>query len=257
MPRLALALPLVALVLAGCGGGPRYVNRPDPAEDPALLTNVNVIADGVVNINSDNPTIAALMNGEDAIHKLAFLEVIGRGDTIHGGKDSALAAEFQELLKTALERRHRDEGGGKRAAEPTFTFVPQDQVQAAPSFAKHGDANKAGCSPTTRYLGETYQSIRMTQDDEWLSNLQRETGAQAFICASVGPYAKGGEVVVWIPYNLTRQATDRRQQKAQVNAMNTEVWFRTPKACKDPADAAEHLAAVIHAYFTAQPEPAK
>lgn len=255
-PFLLTVLALSATLLAGCGG-PYYALRPDP-NDLLVNTRDTLIEEP---IGSYVKTVNSVMNGEDRIRKLGFISVIGGAPNGYPGVEGnnpKLAAAFQDLLTKALEKRHADTSTGKpvpgligtRASEPTFTVIPMEKMQSAPSWGKKGSANEDGASPTTRaFTGWSFMGL--TQGASWMSDLQRETGAQAFIQVGIGPQGGTGKLFLWIPYNLFQQAADRRNLRTtmEVNNMNAQVQFTATG--KDMEQVADRLAATVQAYLDA------
>ena len=240
----ALALA-ITFSCTGCGGSSLML-RPDPEDAVALsldkmtFNGVNV-QDGFY--NSDGiEGVYQLMTGEDAIHTLAFLQVHGHvGPT----PDSAVAEEFQKALATELGKRHSQTDD----QHPVFTVLPMDKVMSAPSWSKKGDAGGPGLSSTSRYYS-SMGMISLIQDDEWMSNLQRETGAQAFIIASGGKLG-AGTLSLYVPYNLVRQASDRRSIHVGPNAMNSLLVITLPTDGQGSNHDVQSAAAVIAAYLNA------
>ncbi|HVY62356.1 MAG TPA: hypothetical protein VHF22_11920 [Planctomycetota bacterium] len=120
--------------------------------------------------------------------------------------------------------------------EQGFEVVPWAEVKKAPSL-KDKDLSFGG-------FGANWTLV---QDDEWGSNLQRETGCDAFVMARaweqggrrififfpVDAHGYKAEVRVLVPYNKYKLACNDTGTHAIPNAMNQNVNFYT----KDPIDA--------------------
>ena len=254
--RFLSLLPLlaVAFALTGCGE-PRSILRKDPA-DMLVNTDHVQVQDGTNAVVLDCQRVYFVLNGEDRIRSIGLLSV--------KAGSRAQADQFHQALATALASKRRvtdsavfskdgewiDTLHWTGKTEPSLSVVPAEAMMAAPAWKSYGDFPGDGTSATTREFGQWAQ-IGMTQDDEWLSNLQRETGGHAFLCADLTT----GMHTLWIPYNLLRIAADKRNVKTNPNAMNAPIHLRGITG--DPAQAAKVLAAYLNGYLNGEKAPEK
>lgn len=251
-PLLALSCIAVSLALTGCGE-PRSILRKDPRDLLVAIDDVQA-SDGTNAVVLDQARLFFVLNGEDRVKSIGLLGVKA------GSK--AQADAFHQALAKEIASKHRSVEpavwgkDGKwmdvlhwtSKTEPSLTVVPDQTMMAAQAWKQRGDFPGDASSSASREFGE-FGMIGVVQDDEWLSNLQRETGAQAFLFADLTT----GMHRVMIPYNLLRIAADKRNLKVNPNSMNAQIVIYGIGG--DPQKAAKKLIAYLNAYVNGEKAP--
>ena len=221
MIRISSSLALVAAsLLAGCAA-PSVPYQAYTADQKASLVTENV----EVGEGWGGGTLPKIYGPKHEIKKLGLLAVSApRVKKVDGDKksiepDPKTAEQFAGELQKALEAQG-------------FQVVPLAEVAKAPSWKEGGDdaSSGKGYAAGSRVF-EGLTALKLTMGCDWMANLQRETGCDAFVVAEY-KFQSPSNIFAFIP-------RDRKGYKAHMTVL---VPYNNYKV--SATDAGQHVEAL-------------